>query len=396
MNVRLYLSVCRTLALVLATSLIVFGVPAKQLQGGARVRQPNAAVPSSLIRVGAVVIRDGDKFVTGLTPKNFTVEEDGVPQRVLTADHYSAVNGGTSGKIHDALKLFYPNVTENLKGLRPILLHHRLILLYFDLTSLTAAELQSSVHAGLEFVEQQMTTSDLVAVVSFGGGLTSNVNFTNNKDFLKSGLTWLSLARDSVSAGNDTSLCPKDASYCEDLTQAAYGFDSHHITNRSTALSLVTAALMTIPGKKSIVHFAGDAPHANVLDPGLTADLANFGLVSFYEVDVREPVRSDNSGPSAEDSAGSTLATAPQESLPTLARLAQDTGGSFYTNVNDFRPIFQKVQQDTKEYYLLTCNSSTPKYDGSLRKLSVKLVSVPGSKLTFRPISFRVPGFEFD
>jgi VWFA-related protein len=394
-SIRFYLPVTRTMLLSAAASLLLLGFPAKQ-QGDTQQRELNAQVtPASRIQISAIVTRDGGNFVSGLGQGNFSVEEDGAPRKVLTVDHYDASDIKAVNRSDEVLRLFDSNALTDRKNLGPLLLHHRLIVLYFDMASLSPAELERSVKASQEFVSEQTTSSDLVAVVSFGASFVINVNFTGKKGFLESGLDSLLRGRDSESGENSASPCPQNAPYCEDFTESASGYNIHNLNDRSTALTLLTAALMTIPGRKSIIHFTGSAPHAKPLDPGWAVETANLGMVSLYEVAVREVGRV-NSGPgSTITSADSTKTAAPMDSLNTLGTLAKQTGGSLYTTTKDFRPIFEKVKEDSKQYYLLIYKNSISKNDGTVRHISVTLLNVPGAKLTFRPTNFRIPGVEF-
>jgi VWFA-related protein len=68
----------------------------------------------------------------------------------------------------------------------------------------------------------------------------------------------------------------------------------------------------------------------------------------------------------------------------TLQSLAADTGGTAFTDSNDFGAAFDKVERDISEYYILGYSSTNTKLDGSFRKIEVKLKAKLDVKLTAR------------
>ena len=67
-----------------------------------------------------------------------------------------------------------------------------------------------------------------------------------------------------------------------------------------------------------------------------------------------------------------------------LGTLASDTGGKFFSDSNDFAPVFSQVQHDTEAYYILGFKSLNTARDGSFRHLTVKL-NRSDVKLEYRP-----------
>ena len=71
--------------------------------------------------------------------------------------------------------------------LRQTLRDRRLIVLFFDLTSLQNDDLTRSTNAAKKFLHEQMTAADLVGVVAFGNQLHVVADFTNDRDLLRPG-----------------------------------------------------------------------------------------------------------------------------------------------------------------------------------------------------------------
>jgi hypothetical protein len=60
-------------------------------------------------------------------------------------------------------------------------------------------------------------------------------------------------------------------------------------------------------------------------------------------------------------------------SQETLTTLAADTGGTAFTDTNDFGGAFTKVQSDISAYYILGYSSTNPALDGRYRRIQVRL-----------------------
>jgi len=62
---------------------------------------------------------------------------------------------------------------------------HRMIVLFFDLTSLQPDDLLRSTRAAEKYLREQMTPADLVGIFAFGNTLKVIANFTNNRELLQ-------------------------------------------------------------------------------------------------------------------------------------------------------------------------------------------------------------------
>jgi VWFA-related protein len=62
-----------------------------------------------------------------------------------------------------------------------------------------------------------------------------------------------------------------------------------------------------------------------------------------------------------------------QAQQETLTTLAADTGGTAFTDSNDFGEAFSKVTKDISSYYILGFASTNPAKDGRFRRITVRL-----------------------
>ncbi|MDE3186633.1 MAG: VWA domain-containing protein [Acidobacteriota bacterium] len=173
------------------------------------------------------------------------------------------------------------------------------------------------------------------------------------------------------------------------------------------ALNALTAYLADIPGRKSLIWFAGTVPW--VINPDFSLvttvtgrsdfdqalkDLANemtTGRISVYPMDAQGMVVASGFGA---DDAGGMRGTAfanqmmdTQMNLAgehmTMSNLANATGGRALYNTNGLSEAVAKVEAIGENYYTIAYSPKDKTYDGNLRQVQVK-VSDPGVKLEYR------------
>src|ERR1700738_5181049 len=123
-----------------------------------------------------VVARDSrtGELVRGLKQSDFTVLENGKKQEIASFDFQSVdmatplneatISGlavGATGPGSKAVAVARP---EDLRN-------HRLIVMFFDLTSMQPEDLDRAVDAAKDFLKKKMQPADLVALVSLGDSL---------------------------------------------------------------------------------------------------------------------------------------------------------------------------------------------------------------------------------
>lgn len=171
------------------------------------------------------------------------------------------------------------------------------------------------------------------------------------------------------------------------------------------ALLALTAALGTLPGRKTVVFFAeGVAIPDPVLprfrDVVATANRAN---VSIYTIDAaglrvhskdaetRRAVRGMGNAGLTLTPDGSTMSNLwvletnedvlRRDPRTSLTMLAEQTGGFLVDNTNDLGSAFRKIDQDRRFHYLLSYTPKNRDFNGEWRSLGVK---VPGRQVTIR------------
>ena len=348
-----------------------------------------------LVLIDATVVDKNGASIKGLKKENFQLSEEGKGQTITALDYYDVERIETAGNEADAEPITIDLKTANdPEKLRPIVREHRMMVLFFDLTSLAPEDLLRSTDAAMKFLKTQMTPADLVAIVTFGTQFRINVDFTNQKDVLEHSIAAIAnpgketLLSGLASSASDTVTEDNQAAASADDTE----FNIFNTDNKLYAVEALAGMLGSIPGKKAVMEFTGGITQTgeeNRSAVQAATDAANKNDVTFFQVDSRGLVTdaADASGGIASGNSaysGATVlatANARNASRDTLSTLAQDTGGKMFADVNNFATIFKEVQEDTTGYYLLSYYSSNTKRDGRYRAVSVKLVNAAGGKL---------------
>ena len=342
--------------------------------------------------------RTGD-VVQGLKASDFTIYENGKPQRIDTFDFQSVdkatplneatVSGlalGTTGNGSKAVVVAKPEELRN----------HRLIVMFFDLTSMQPEDLDRSVQAAQDFLKQKMQPADLVALVSLGDTLKVDQDFTADKNALINEVAVYNGTEGQGFAAGATA----NSNQVEDTT--GYTPDESEYNDLNTdrelyALRAVSKALEKITEKKSLLYFSGgiqrdgienQASLRSTINAAVRADLA------IYSVDTRglqaiSPLGDASTGSLRGTGAysGGALQNNMQNNFATqevMGTLSADTGGKAFFDSNDFAPAFAQVERDSSAYYAIGFHSSNPARDGKFRKLTIK-INRPGIKLECRP-----------
>jgi VWFA-related protein len=156
-----------------------------------------------------------------------------------------------------------------------------------------------------------------------------------------------------------------------------------------------------LPGRKTILYFSqGFVIPQGMEEPFKSViSIANRSNVSFYAIDVHglstessnkaaidqlnaasdASIENQKVGSAVSHNAANSLDSAIESTRGntqnTLANLAESTGGALVANTNDFRTPLHRLTEDIQTYYEITYNPEIQNYDGSFRKIAVKMAS---------------------
>jgi VWFA-related protein len=346
-----------------------------------------------------VVVRDKKtgEVVRGLTQKDFTVLENGKPQQISSFDFESVdqaqpldeatISGKTGQSIFNA-----KNGIAKPEELR----NRRLIVMFFDLTSMQPEDIERCVEAAKDYINKKMQPADLVSVISLQDTLSLDQDFTQNKQLLLNavnaysggaGQGFQSGATSTTNQTEDTTSFTADESEYNDLN-----------TDRELfAISSISKSLAYITEKKSMLYFSGGIQRDGIENQASLRSAINSAVranLAIYSVDTRglqaiSPLGDASTGSlrGANSYNGAALQNNSDSNFNTqevMATLSSDTGGKSFFDSNDFAPAFERVQRDTSAYYVIGFRSSDARKDGRYRRLTIK-INRADLKMEYRP-----------
>ena len=391
----------RTAATLLALALVV-PLTAQQPQPPA----PPVFRSGAQLTVETVTVKDkSGKPIEGLTAKDFSITEDGVPQTISFVEFQRVPSPSDPVQAADAVPAAAaavaapPRPPEEQHQISPSApgdiryRDRRLLVLYFDLSAMPPNDLVRAYGAGQKFIATQMKAQDLVAIMTFqGGAVKVKHDFTGDRAQLQE-------VFETLVYGDD-----KDGDGISDATDTgtAFGQDDaeFNILNTDRQLSaLQTAATMlrSLPEQKSLVYFASGLRLNGVDNQAQLRATTNAAIranVAIFPVDARGLVAEAPLGDATRASPGGIgmfngqLANAGmtnfQRSQDTLYSLAKDTGGKALFDNNDLSLGIVQAAEAVSSYYIIGFYTTHPERDGRFHRVRISLNGGLSADLTYR------------
>ncbi len=386
--------------------LATLGAEAQQIGQNAVPGQNDAPTLSvrSQIVIETVVVKDKKgNTIDGLTAKDFTLTEDGVPQTIRFCEPQSlpstlsdvpvTPSGPEDIKIYN--RLARTQITPEVPG-DVRYKDHRLLALYFDMTAMRPADQLRALGAAEKFIRTQMTTSDLVSIMRYSGGSVDVLqDFTADRNRLLSILETLVVGEGQGSAESvdDASSADAGAAFGQDDSE----FNVFNTDRQLSALQTAARMLGQLNEKKSLIYFASGLRLNGVDNEAqlqATVDAAIRAGVSFWPIDARGLVAQAPLGDATQGSPGNAgmysgaaaLATTTnlQRSQDTLFSLAGDTGGKALLDYNDLTKGIVQAQQSITNYYILEYYPTNTALNGKFRHVKISVNPELSAKLDYR------------
>jgi len=340
--------------------------------------------------------KDG-KPVLGLKPSDFTVTEDGKAQKISIFE-FQTLEGesGAPAKptivppprlaLADGVK---PLTTVEIAPERPGDLKYRnrrLMVMFFDMTSMPINDQVRAQDAALKFLREQMKPADLFAIMTFASGVKVVEDFTDDRDLLEKDIKKLTIGEGQgfEFSNQDDSSADTGAAFTQDDTE----FNIFNTDRQLSALETAVKMLGSLNEKKSLVYFASGIQRSGLDNQAQLRSTINAAIranVSFYPIDARGLVAEAPLGDATKGSPGgqamysgsSSRARVSnfQNSQETLYTLASDTGGKALLDNNDLSMGIAQAQQDMTSYYIIGYYSSNTALDGKYRRVKIALAN---------------------
>ena len=432
-------SACLSLLVTAALFLAAIPVQSQEKKQSTSNQDDVIKVSSNLVNVDVMVRDKKGKAITDLKTEDFTISENGIPQKIEFFDSTLT----SSGEAHQPTTTV---VSTLPKSQTPVGFPRNIIALVLDGQSTEGANLKRVRDGMMKYIGERISHSDSVALFAISGGLQLLQPFTQDKAKLISAVE----QADSVSTGAKTaeqrSINETIATLRDQLANAASagGIDpavgsaagqalitqrvlEQFIQMRSVlsaqqtrpilaGLAAICEGLRPIAGKKTLVVFSQGfvAPQALDWQVQSTIDIANRANVSIYIIDSSgltggtpqsgaivppSPLAAISATTSQESriraAAGeSVFDVSRQEGInrqqDLLYRISGDTGGQFIKNTNDVASGLERIDEEIRSRYTLAYRSTDQKFDGSFRKVKIE-VRRPNVKVLTRPGYYAIP-----
>jgi VWFA-related protein len=358
--------------------------PAQQTTQPQQPQKPDeedvVRITTNLVQVDAVVTDKNGKVVTDLKPEEVQISEDGKAQKItnlsyVVAETPAATDNAVKPSTKDKNAPPIPSARLKPEDIR------RTIAVVVDDLGLSFESIYYVRRALKKFVDEQMQTGDLVAIIRTSGGMGALQQFTSDKRQLYAAIErvkWFAGGRAGVGAfaplgGADPSNADvgdmqNNSSPSETLDQFR---EDVFAVGTLGALSYVVRGLRELPGRKSVLLVSDGIKIFNRDDPSRSdrvlealrrlTDQANRASVVVYTMDARGlqtlglTAADDTSGfsPQQLEQQMSNRRADFFESQNGLNYLAQQTGGLAIRNSNDLAAGINRVLEDQKGYYLI-------------------------------------------
>lgn len=394
-------------------------------------------VTSNFVNLDVIVKDKKGKAITDLKAEDFTVTENGAPQKIEFFDSTLA-NGNDVRQ---------PISVSGQPGPRtPNGLPRNIISLVLDGQTTEAGNLKHVRDGITKYIRERISDHDSVALFAISGDLQLLQPFTQDKVKLISAVEnaygsstvsktseqrgiseTIATVRDQLAGAPTGPITAAAGGSAAAQAMIAQRILEQYVQLRSTlsiqqarpilaGLAAICEGLRTIPGKKTLVVFSQGfvAPEALDWQVQSTIDIANRANVAIYVIDSSgltggtpqsgalvpsSPLSAISAATSQENrmraGAGeSVFDIARHEGLnrqqDLLYRISGDTGGQFIKNTNDIAAGLDRIDSEIRSRYSLTYRSTDPNFDGSFRKVKIE-VRRSNANVVARPGYYAIP-----
>jgi len=361
-------------------------------------------ITTNLVQVDATITDKSGKPVTDLKPEEVEIFEDGRKQKIThfsfnVSENPAAERPAKPAAVDKNAPLIPPSRIKREDIRRTIALVVDDLGLSFESTYFVRRALK-------KFVDEQIQSGDLVAIIRTSGGMGALQQFTADKRQLYAAIErvkWNAIGRSGISAFapiEPPTPGPGGAEVDTFNEEANQSRQDMFAVGTLGAISYVVKGLRELPGRKSILLISDGFRIYNVDDPGRNylaleklrhlIDEAGRASVVIYTMNATGlqtlgfSAADDLSGRDT-DQLEQALSSRRNEAFETqegLDYLARETGGIPIHNSNDLSGGIRRVLEDQRTFYLIGYRPDNSTFDPrtgrrTFHKLSLK-VTRPG------------------
>ena len=407
--------------------------------GQAQEQEDVVKVKSNLVNIDVIVKDKKGKFISDLKAEDFTITEDGQPQKLEFFDapvvHNDTRKPGETAAPAPVISTSTTTATRNY------------VALVLDSQTTDFTNLKPVREGAIKYVREQVTDADAVAILSVTNGLQMLQPFTQDKakliasleklgtpdsksfeqkdiaeniaqlrDFLNNASSTPTTAISSPGAGSEAARIMLARSVLAQFIRLRTALSLQQARPVLAALAAIAEGLRPIPGKKTLVLFSPGCVTPAVLDWQVqsTIDIANRANVAIYIIDsagLRAGAPASGSMVPASPLAGVSAITNQEQRIRAvggetvfdnvrqegqtreydiLYRISGDTGGKFLKGNNDIGQGLERINQEIQSRYTLAYRSTNQNFDGTFRKVKIE-VRRPDMQIVSRSGYYAIP-----
>ncbi len=357
---------------------------------------------ANLVVVDVTVIDKAGAAIEDLIRDDFTVFEDGKPQKISVFEHQRLT---LEPEPPPKLELTEqqdlppaPRTTIAAEQPGQVQYHDkRLLVFFFDFSSMGIPEQLRAQTAALEYLDKKLARDDMVAVLLYTSMLQVKTDFTHDRNVLYGIVKGLPIGEmaemaDLADTGEEDAE-ETDAAFVADETE----FNIFNTDRKLQAIGNAARMLAALPEKKALLYFAGGLAKTGVDNQAqleATINAAVKANVAIYPIDTRGLMADPpGGGPEKAGSRGTGIFSGSamnaqrvriNSSQETMMTLAADTGGKAFLDSNDITAGIDKARQEMRSYYIIGYYTTNTAEDGRFRRISVRLANHASAKLEHR------------
>ena len=416
--VELFAICCGIFVLPLALQVVGQSAPPPPTPGGQKAPPPDQSFPAptatssgqtakTTLRVTtravqvSVIAQDRDgRAVSGLTKNDFTVFDNGAPQKIASFTQQSShVTADIRLVSAPAPANTFSNRFENKSNVPPSITVILLDTLNTDFHDMASARGQV-----VSFL-RQVQPEDRIALYALTQKLVVLHDFTTDNAVLLRALGKVSktdqgsVAQLEQSTATGSAISEVQSGGAGDGNAGIFlqGLDREYVSDltntveeTASAFKAIAKHLASLPGRKNLVWVSGSFPFQLTWTPGSRNETKSFDAeindasqalsdanVAIYPVDARALLAPGLPAVLQKPS------RPPQNTLDTMQVLAQKTGGLAFYNTNDIGGSIRRAIDDASLTYEIAYYPTNDKWDGRFRDIKVE-VNKPGVHLRYR------------
>ncbi len=388
-------------------------VRAQQQQPAQQDQDEVINVDTALVQLHAVVTDRKGHIIDNLKQEDFAVSENGTPQEIkffslekIQSRHANATTANAAPSVAPAAPV---------APISPRALPARTVVLFVDTLHLSPVSLARAKQQLRQFVDEQLTDNDLVAIIVPTGSLGILQQFMRDRARLKYAIDKISpfqptpslfspylaakvLSDDSkalnvaiqvlVGEGYMIASPESAASYARARAQQILGEEINF--RRATLLTLkaVSERLASMKGQRIIAYISdgftladsgGGAERQDSTAATSRAVRAGVVIYTFNSKGLSAPVESQASTSLPMDSIDfiDYMNRSESDQKDILSVLADETGGRAYLNRNDLHNLLNDMLEENRAYYSLAYYPQDDKDKKKFRKIKVQIRNHP-------------------